>query len=155
MFLAGCVSFPDGPEYAVSKAQAGKPGYAILYVFRENAAPTAFDTTIRIDDKDVGALAQGGFTWIYAKPGLRRVTAVWSTSSSQTPAALDVQLVEGQTYYLAVSGQSKVNFLGGPGMSIIPTSFDMGSALVEVPAASAEEALTRCCKLHKPLQPEF
>jgi hypothetical protein len=82
--------------------------------------------------------------------------AIWSEFSRQTPAVLELDLVQGQTYYVAVHGQSKVgSWGGGIGVVPIPTSFRMGSALVEMPAVAAEEALLRCCKLHKPLSPEF
>lgn len=91
-YLAGCAGTASGPSYKVAKAKQIKPGYSILYVFREYAEPTLWGATIHIDGKEVQSLSQGGFTWVYAKPGKRNITAVWSGMASQRDANIAVKL---------------------------------------------------------------
>src|SRR5262245_39291179 len=151
--LAGGCATPEGPPYAESKATTGKPGYATLYVFRDYAEPTALAPTIHIDDKPVTDLAQKGYTWVYAKPGPRKVTAIWSGFSQQKPGRIDLDLAEANTYYLAVLGTSR--FGKQPGWIFDPRTWQMGSGFVLVPPNVAEESLARCCNFHRPLQPDY
>ena len=151
--LGGC-AIPDGPPYLEYKASVGKPGHATLYIYRENAVPTAFPTTIYIDDKPVTDLAQKGYTWVYAKPGLRKLNATWSEASRQKPATVKLDFAEGNTYYLAVLGTYEFRPIYAGGLWNVQ-NFHMASDLVPVSPTVAEEALTRCCSLHKPLQQDY
>jgi len=136
--LAGCAT-PDGPPYLESKAQSAKPGYATLYIFREHAEPTGLAPVIQIDEKPVATLAQGGYTWVYAKPGLRRITATWSGFSRQTPGMIEVEFAEGNTYYVALFGtqQFRATEFGG-GFNV--RNFKMGSGFAQVPPESCRES---------------
>jgi hypothetical protein len=140
--FVGCATLARAPKYSESKVSEPKPGYAVLYIFREDAAPTAFGATIYIDDREVGTLNQGCFTWIYAKPGSRRMMAVWSVLAGQVDAYLKLDIAESKTYYVEVSGE-------------ISLARDRGipwSGLNEVNPEAAEVRLVKCCKFQKPVE---
>lgn len=151
--LGGCAT-PDGPPYSESKPSALKPGHATLYIFREHAVPTAFASTIYIDDKPVADLAQKAYTWIYVTPGVRKIDATWPEASRQKPATIDLDIVEGNAYYLVVLGTTDFR-PNRPGGLWNVQNFLMASGLVRVDPKGAEEALTRCCSLRKPQRQEY
>ena len=128
VLLVGCATPPEGPPYPESKAQVMKPGYAVLYVFREYAQPTGFAATIYIDGQEVASLAQGAFTWIYAKPGTRMIRSTWA--GSQNPGAIGLTVAENETYYLEVKGRATANTYGVIGVVPIVT-LNMGSGFIQ------------------------
>jgi len=144
IILMSCMA--RGPVFLESKATAAKPGHALVYIFRENAQPTLFGATIQIDGKEVVTLKQCGFTWVYAKPGKRKIEAVWDSITSQEISLVSLNISDGETYYVELTGISK--YLG--------TSYGMdhslvGSLLSTVDAEVAEARLAKCCKFQKPL----
>lgn len=157
--LAGCTGLAgpaEGPAYLESKAQTGKPGHAVLYVFRQYAEPTAFLTTIQIDEKEVAKLPQGGYTWVYATPGTHKINAVWAAASQRTGQAY-LDIVADQTYYVGVLGSAKADFYAPSviGGILSVATMKMSSGFELVPADIAEQKLTLCCKFQKPLHADY
>lgn len=150
LFLSGCATVAEGPAYSIAKTKESRYGYATLYVFREYAEPTAWGASIHIDGKEVGTLNQGGFTWIYAKPGNRDITAVWAGLSGQKDSKINMNLSEGKTYYVDLTGISQVSGVSGGFIY-----FNVGSGLNSVRPNVAEERLTKCCKYQRPLSTVF
>ncbi|HZS66579.1 MAG TPA: DUF2846 domain-containing protein [Burkholderiales bacterium] len=150
--FAGCATPPEGPAYPEAKASAVKPGHALLYVFREYAEPTGFAAKIYVDGQEITSLSQGGFTWVYAQPGMRRITSTWA--GSQDPGAIAVNLGQDKTYYLEVKGRAKSTMHGMVG--IVPiVSLQMGSGFVLTDPESSEVRLAKCCRFQKPLREEY
>lgn len=145
--LAGCVA--QGPVYSESKPLQEKPGYAVLYVFREYAEPTAWGSTIHIDDKEVVTLDQGGFTWVYAKPGKRKIKAVWAILSGQRNSFISLEIAEGKTYFVDVTGISQMT---GAGYGYL---VKMGSGMNDVNPEAAEARLQKCCKFQRPISDSY
>ena len=148
--LSGCASTAYGPAYLESKAMQGKAGYATLYVFREHAEPTLFGAAIQINGKEVTTLNQGGYTWVYAQPGRNKIKAVWAGLSGQQDSYFTLNIEAGETYYVDVTGISRL-----AGMSNRHMYFDMGSGLNGVNPAVAEARLEKCCKFQKPVSDTY
>ncbi len=146
LFISGCATIAEGPAYSVAKANKSRQGYATLYVFREYAEPTAWGATIHIDGKEISTLNQGGFTWIYAKPGNRNITAVWAGLSGQRDSKISLNFLENKKYYVDLTGISQVS-----GVSLDFIYFRVGSGLNSVRPNVAEQKLTKCCKYQKPV----
>lgn len=148
--LSGCATVAQGPAYLESRAVQGKPGHAVLYVFREYAEPTMWGSTVHIDDKEVTTLNQGGFTWVYAKPGNRKIKAVWAGMSGQRDSFVSFDIAEGKTYYVDLTGISQM-----AGVTVGYMYFRMGSGLNGVNAEAAEARLVKCCKFQKPISDTY
>lgn len=150
MSVIGCASVAEGPAYSVAKAKENKEGYATLYILREYAEPTAWGATIHIDGKEVSTLNQGGFTWVYAKPGKRDITAVWPGLSGQKDSKILLELAKGKKYYVDLTGVSRLSGVSGGSMY-----FSVGSGLNGVHPTMAEQRLEKCCKYQKPVSDTY
>ena len=143
--MLGCATVAKGPSYLESKAIKSKPGFAVLYIFREYAEPTAWGANIQVDTKPITTLNQGGFTWAYVKPGKKEIKAVWSGMSGQKDSFISINIKESRTYYVELTGISQVI-----GASSSAVYFKMGSGLNEVKPGFAVKKLEVCCKFQKP-----
>jgi len=150
--IAACATPPEGPAYPEAKASAAKPDNALLYVFREYAEPTGFAAKIYVDGQEMASLSQGGFTWVYMKPGMRRITSTWA--GSQDPGVIALNLGEDKTYYLEVKGRAKSTLHGMVGVMPI-VSLQMGSGFVLTDTESSEVRLAKCCRFQKPLRQDY
>jgi hypothetical protein len=145
LFISSCATVAKGPRYSEAKSMKAEPGFATVYVFREYAEPTAWGSEIQINGKPAATLNQGGFTWVYSKPGKTEIKAVWSGMSGQKDSFISIDTVEGKTYYVEVKGISKAD----PGYLVI--YFKVGSGLNEVKPNVAVKKLETCCKFQKPV----
>lgn len=146
LFLAGCATVAKGPSFSEARAKGPMPGHAIMYVYRKYAEPTAWGAMVQVDGADVSTLNQGGFTWVYVKPGKRVVSAVWHGLSGQSDSKLELDVSEGNTYYLEVTGISRV--VGVFGGMILG---QMGSGINNMKPDFAEQRLDACCKFQPPV----
>jgi hypothetical protein len=145
LFLSACATVAKGPSYLESKARKALPDRATVYVLREYAEPTAWGANIQIDGKPVADLNQGGFTWIYIKPGKTEIKAVWSGMSSQKDSFISIDTEAGKTYYVELTGVSQLT-----GVTLTMMYFKVGSGLSEVKPEAAVKKLETCCKFQKP-----
>lgn len=144
--LVGCATVAKGPAYSEARAGSAKSGYSTLYVFREYAEPTAWGANIQVDAKPVSTLNQNGFTWVFVKPGKKEIKAVWAGMSGQKDSYISIDVVEGKTYYVELTGISQVAGAAYPIMI-----FKMGSGLNQIKPESAVKRLEKCCKFQKPV----
>lgn len=143
--LSGCAT-TMGPAYSISKAKQNKDGYAILYVYREYAEPTAWGATIVLDGKEVTTLAQGGYTWVYITPGNKIITAEWPGLSGQRDSSISLLIEPDKEYYLELIGSSSLGGIYGGTMI-----FQMGSGLILMDPEAAKNKLINCCNLQEPI----
>ena len=141
-FHLGCATVAQGPAFSGLEEVKPKEGHAILYIYREYAEPTAWGTTIHIDSQRVATLNQGGYTWIYAKPGTRNLSGKWAGLSGQKDSELSINLSANSTYFVNVTGISRLS--GASGTSMFVT---MGSGLNLVDPEESVKRLLACCKL--------
>jgi hypothetical protein len=148
--LFSCATVAQGPKYLESKASQSKPGYAVLYVFREYAEPTMWGATVLINGKQVATLNQRGFTWAYVKPGDTEIKAVWSGMSGQHDSFISIDILENKNYYVDLTGisQGTVGVLGD-------MYFKVGSGLNEVKPEAAVKRLETCCSFQSPAATTF
>lgn len=148
-FATGCSTLASGPSFNEAKAKNNKAGYAIVYIYRNYAEPTVWGSTIFIDGKEVQKISQKGFTWVYAKPGKREVTGVWSGMASQRPAKISLNIKENKTYYIELTGISKADLVGGKTTHSGTTLYidtDIHSDLHLIKAETAKRRISKCCK---------
>jgi hypothetical protein len=154
--LSGCATVAEGPAFSDARAVTPMAGRATVYVFRKYAEPTAWGATVHFDDQEVATLNQGGFTWAYLTPGKRRVRAVWAGMSGQRDSEIGLDVKAGNTYYVELTGISKMTG-SGPGAlpGTITIYYRIGSGMSEVNPAVAELVLSQCCKFQKPRSTEY
>lgn len=143
--VTACATVAKGPSYSEAKSLKPSPGFATLYVYRENAEPTAWGANIQVNGKPSADLNQGGFTWVYIKPGKTEVKAVWSGMSGQKDSFISIETQANKTYYVELTGISKAEVL------FPMVYFKVGSGLSEVKPAAAVKKLETCCKFQKPV----
>lgn len=138
--LSGCATVAKGPAFTGLEEVKPRQGLAIVYIYREYAEPTAWGSTIHIDSQRVATLNQGGYTWIYAKPGTRKLSGKWPALSGQDDSELSIDLAANTTYFVNVTGVSQLS-------SSMPGFITMGSGLNLVDPQESVNRLKICCKL--------
>lgn len=142
--LSACATVAKGPTYSEAKAFRPDPAHATIYIFREYAEPTAWGANIVINGSATAALNQGGFAWVYSKPGKTEIKAVWSSMSGQNDSFISIETRPGQTYYVELTGISK-------GEVKFPfLYFKVGSGLSQIKPDAAVKKLETCCRFQKP-----
>ena len=148
LVLSAWATVASGPSYVeIEKAQV-KEGYAILYVFREHAEPTAWGSKILIDSEPVATLNQKGFTYAYIKPGTREIWAKWGSTTGQQDSKISLNAEAGEVYFVELTGVSKLVNTRAVGLDIV---WDVitGSGLGAVNLFEAEKRLQACCRLQR------
>ena len=144
--LSACATVASGPSYAEIETVQAKEGYAILYVFREYAEPTAWGSKILVDSEPVATLNQKGFTQTYIKPGTREIWAKWGSTTGQQDSKISLKAETGKIYYIELTGISQLANTRAVGLDIV---WDVitGSGLGLVNPTDAEKRLQACCCL--------
>ncbi len=150
VMTTGCATVARGPAYSESKAVAIKADEALVFIFRENAQPENWWATIHIDNKEVCALNQGRYTWVYVKPGKKGIKALWSGMSGQRDSYILLDMSAGKTYYLDLTG-----ILQPAGATLMHRHYRVGSSLGVVTPEAAEARLAKCCTFQKPLGTDY
>lgn len=141
-FHIGCATVATGPAFTGLDQVEPKEGLATVYIYREYAEPTAWGSTIYVDSQRVATLNQGGYTWIYAKPGTKKISGKWSGLSGQKDSEISVDLSANNTYFINLTGISQLS--GASGTTMFVT---MGSGLNLVDPVESVKRLKACCKL--------
>lgn len=150
IFLSGCVTVAQGPDFSEARAKTQPTNKATVYVFRKHAEPTAWGATVYFADRPVASLNEGGFTWAHLSPGKQTIRAVWSPISGQRDSKIDITVEAGKTYYVELLGVSQVT-----GYSMGTMYYRIGSGLNEVHPVPAEDILARCCKFQAPAASDY
>jgi hypothetical protein len=137
-FLAGCVA--HGPAFSDAKPAPPAPGFALVYVFREHAEPTAFGATVFFDESRVATLNQKGFTWAYLAPGEHRIRTRWPLLATQRSTSVTLNVVAGETYVLDLRAIMRVE---GPDLVF-------GSGMGRLDPQSGVARISRCCRFQRP-----
>ncbi len=140
-FHYGCATVATGPAFTGLDQVQPKEGLALVYIFREYAEPTAWGSTIHVDSQKIATLNQGGYTWIYAKPGTRVFSGKWAGLSGQRDSEITLDLAANETYFVDLTGISRASGAGST------TYVTMGSGLNLVDPTESVKRLKACCKL--------
>lgn len=132
--LTGCATGHSMPASAVPPAAAPDSGFALVYVIRDNAQPTAWSATVRVDGLRVAGLAQKSYTRVYVAAGDHRVGVSWNRLSGQLTYSSPFRAVSGRTYYMMVRGVSRWE----------SSTITLESGLIPVYPREAEAAIARC-----------
>jgi hypothetical protein len=144
MLFTGCAA--HGAAFRETTPPSPKQDEAVLYVLRAYAEPKAWGATVSVDGEELTTLNQGGFTVALVKAGTRKLKTTWSLLSSQKDGELVLEVVAGQTYYVAVTGISRVTEKGANwnGPYVV---FTVGSGMHPVNPERGPEMLENCCVL--------
>ena len=153
--LTGCATV-EGPSFQEARPASVAPGKALVYVFRKHAEPTMWSTAIRIGDRELATLSQGGFTWAYVTPGKYTIRGVWPAISSQNDSVIDLDIEAGRTYFVELTGIARMTGVSpGYAPGSVTVHYVMGSGLNERPRETAEPILVECCRFQKPVLSDF
>ena len=149
--LAGCATNPPaGPAFSDLAQVPPKQGLATVYIYREYAEPTAWNSTIHVGSEKVATLGQGEYTWIYAQPGNRKISGKWPLMSGQNDAEIELSFAANEVYFVDLIGISQFSH-----MSYDTMYFNMGSGLNLVKPTEALQRLKTCCRLQSALKPTY
>ena len=123
---------------------------ANVYVIRENAQPTVWATSLKIDGITAMSLGQRTYTALHVAPGTHEFRLAWPFLSGQRDDHFNVDVAEGQTYYFVITGQSRVTGFGYN--SII---YRLGSSMVRIAAEDGRQLVSACCQLRPSSEPRF
>lgn len=151
LISTGCAA--HGAAFAQTTPPVARQDEAVLYVFRAYAEPTAWGTTVSIDGQKLTTLNQGGFTVAVVKPGARELKATWSVLASQKDGTLDLEVVAGRTYYVAVTGLSRMTGAGTDKYGQHYYEFTKGTGMHPVNPQAAPDLVAKCCVL-QPSEPK-
>jgi hypothetical protein len=142
LLFAGCATGGSMPASSAPPAAAPESGFALVYIIRDYAQPTAWDATVRLDGTRIAGLQQKSYTRVYVAAGDHFIELSWNRLSGQIRYGSDFHVVAGRTYYLAVEGVSRMD----------ATTITMGSRLRQVDTASGEAALAQCRTFSPPVR---
>ena len=134
--LNACVTDRAAPSFAAAPVPTIRADQAVLYIYRENAAPTAWSAYLQMDGKAVASLAQQGFTWIYVAPGLHKMKFGWPALAGMPKVAFEHTFEAGKVYAFEMIGQIDTNGWSYRSLSAVaPIEFDF-----------AQKKMTACCR---------
>jgi Protein of unknown function (DUF2846) len=119
----------------------GPAADANVIIYRAYAQPTAWQPTVKVDGKKIVALANRHYTATQLAPGKHIVKLSWPLLSGQRNADMQLDVKDGDRYYLEVTGISQFAGVGYQTMY-----FNMGSGIAQAKPEHALGVLKACCK---------
>lgn len=135
---------PAPPVFDAHKFLPELPEGANVVFLRENAQPTAWGATIKIDGKKLVSIGNKRWTATTLAPGTYEIATSWSFMSGQKGGKYKLTVKEGRTHFLEIVGTSQV---AGYGAGLM---FQVGSGIGEIYANDRTAArISNCCS-YKP-----
>lgn len=154
MLIAGCAAPATAPSFASAKATENREDRSIFYVYREYAEPTAWKTTIYIDDNEVVSLLQQSFSWVYLSPGKHKVAAKWPFLSGQNDVEFFIEAASDEKYYYEITGLSRATGVGSSPAGLL-IFYNMSSGMNNQGEGKAVPQLENCCRYLVPKLDDF
>jgi hypothetical protein len=126
---------------------------ATVFIIRDHAEPTYWPADILLDKKLVVTLQQQYYTKILVTPGKRKFAAKWPYGSQQEEAYLTLNVSQGETYYIELTGVSIGSVLAGN--SILTNDRLRHSDLNRVKPELGEKLLSACCILRNAIHAQY
>lgn len=146
VLLTACASAPKGPKFAETPI-AAVADRAVVVVYRYNASPMQFSTTLLVDNTPVTTMVEKTFVVLELAPGHHQIVAKWSPLALKSPAQTHLEVRAGQIYYLALDGVTSVGRDTG-GSNVLPSiAVSNVSQWLQVTADKAKPTLDYCCVL--------
>jgi hypothetical protein len=143
--IAGCATAGSVPAGSAPPETAPDSGFAVIYIIREHAEPTAWPATAHLDGMRVAALGQKSYTRAYVAAGEHRIRVTWNRISGQRSYDSPFRVVAGQTYYLMLVGISQYHL----------NEITLGSGLRTVDARAGADAIARCRAFTPPARARY
>lgn len=135
---------PAPPVFNAREFLPKMPEGANVVFVRENAQPTAWGATIKIDGKKLVSIGNKRWTATTLAPGTYEIATSWSFMSGQKGGKYKLTVKEGRTHFLEIVGTSQVAGYG-PGLM-----FQMGSGIGEIYANERTAVRINDCCSYKP-----
>jgi hypothetical protein len=143
--IAGCATAGSVPVASAPREPAPDPGFAVVYIIRVNAEPTAWPATAHLDGMRVAALGQKSYTRMYVAAGEHQIGVTWNRISGQRSYESPFRVVSGETHYLMLEGISQYH----------PNQLIMGAGLRAVHARAGADAIARCRAFTRPARSRY
>jgi hypothetical protein len=111
MIFTACATSQTAPSFSAAPTPVVDGDYAVLYIFRIYAQPTAWPAYLQIDGQEVVSLNQEGFTWVKVKAGPHKFKHGWPALAGMPAVNFEHTLVAGTTYAFQMHGTSAIDGL--------------------------------------------
>lgn len=145
VLAGGCASAGSIPASSTPPEAAPGPEYAVVYIIREHAEPTAWPARVQLNGIPVASLTQKSCTRAYVAAGAYMVHVTWNRLSGQRRYASPFRVAAGRTYYLMVEGVSRLE----------ATRYTYGAGLRSVDTDAGAKAVARCRTFTPPAQSSY
>jgi hypothetical protein len=142
--LSGCATSPEAPSFVKAPIPESASEKAVLYIYRENAQPTAWSAYLQIDDQDAASLSQQGFTWVYVTPGNHKFKYGWPIIAGMPSVKFERSFESGKVYAFEMKGDIS-------GASVMTAT----SAIQPTDISSAKQQMLSCCRYVAPKAATF
>lgn len=151
VLLSACAAPASAPTYSQAPVAVPKEGLAVLYIYREYAEPTVWNTSIYVDGEELVSLPQQSFSWVYLSPGKHTIASRWSLMASVPPLEFSLNAKSGTRYFFEIKGTVRAvakpaNYNGPPSAIHMRTTAQMNGAQER----EAIKQLERCCRFLAP-----
>jgi hypothetical protein len=141
LLFSGCATIPlNAPPFSV--AAAAPAGFSNVYLYRQGAYPTMRSPVITLDGKRVLSPPEGSYTVLPMSVGQHDVVIDWGWDTGWPDLDFKLDVEEGQTSYLKLSGSFETS----------GSQYTAGSMVHTMPEALAVAEMTRCCRYIRPEQ---
>ena len=132
IFLSGCNSVPQVPNFAEVKAE---PNTAVVYIYRLRTPPYARKPDIKVNDIVVAELPTNSYTALKLKSGTYTIKTDWGFLDNLILSrSASLSVVENKSYY--------VHFAGNAGL--IGTTVSYGARVLVGDATTIPSDLASC-----------
>ncbi|MFH2138787.1 MAG: DUF2846 domain-containing protein [Candidatus Omnitrophota bacterium] len=133
MFISGCATVSKKlPQY--EQITSLKDGYAIVYIYRDNAYPLLHSPMVTIDDKKIFQPKERAYSWVYLKDGKHKIKFNWGTLSGGADVEFELEVKNKQHYYLKLHG----SYSGEHKIIMIETTFTSIVSILDQEVAEKE-----------------
>lgn len=147
----GCIFVSRGPLF--SEAKAPPPGYALVYLYRQDSPPKWRTPDIFMNDLKILDLKNRGYSKLYLTGGSYKFSSIWALDTGVPDQSLVIELEGGKEYFIrlhTLMKHSSTNTIvlpmnSPPGVTTYSsTRYDFQSSLERV---SREQALAEISAL--------
>jgi hypothetical protein len=154
VMISGCATSLDAPSFSTAPVPDLSSGKAVLYIYRENAQPTAWSAYLQIDEQEAASLAQEGFTWVYIAAGKHNFKFGWPLFVGMPSVTFERTFEAGKVYAFEMRGSVRAGGSTITSTSVIQT-ITSTSAIQPTSIDAAKEKMATCCRYVAPKQTEF
>jgi len=98
----GCTTFAKG--HAFRSASSPDQNSSLLYIYRTESTPFMRQPTVLINGEELLDLPNGGYTYLYLRPGEYRIEFDWAWDVSYNDREIELDARPGEAYKVRIGG---------------------------------------------------